>query len=72
LDFLLRRDAVQSHAGDEVRQVRAEVDGGGGFAHSAFLIDEGVDASHFDFRFSISDLRLLAVVVERCIELVEM
>ena len=40
-----------SHLG----KIRGEVDGGGGFAHSALLVDEGVDASHliFDFGFLI-------------------
>jgi hypothetical protein len=43
-----------------LREIRAEVDGGGGLAHSAFLVDEGVDASHliYDFRFSIDDFGL--------------
>jgi hypothetical protein len=38
-----------------LREICAEVDGGGGLAHSAFLVDEGVDASHVDLRFPILD-----------------
>lgn len=55
----LRVEVHDEDALAELRQVRAEVDGSGGFAHAAFLIDEGVDASHFDFRFPIDDLRLV-------------
>ena len=54
----LRVEVHDEDALAELRQIRAEVDGSGGFTHAAFLIDESVDASHFwifDFRFTIFD-----------------
>ena len=43
----LRVEVHDEDALSELRQIRAEVDGSGGFAHAAFLIDEGVDSGHF-------------------------
>jgi hypothetical protein len=45
------------HTLTHLRDVCTEVDGGRSLADSAFLVDEGVDASHtiFELRFTIFD-----------------
>ena len=42
----LRVEINNQHLLAHLREVRTEVDGGRGLAHSTFLIDEGINASH--------------------------
>ncbi len=43
----LRVEVYEEYAATLPREVRAEIDGGGGFADAAFLVDEGVDFAHW-------------------------
>ena len=36
----------------ELGKIGTEIDGGSGLAHSTFLVDEGIDASHVVYGFT--------------------
>ena len=47
----LRVEVYNQHLLAHLREVGTEVDGGGGLADTAFLVDESVDASHVILRY---------------------
>jgi len=46
INTMVKNAAKQAYAQSGLGQIRPQVDGGGGFAHAAFLVDESVNVSH--------------------------